>query len=292
MELLSLIGLKIIVFLFSITPFWLLFRISDGFAFIMRKVIRYRLEVVRKNLRQSFPEKTEQELLTIEKKFYVNLSDLLLESIKGLSMSKKALRKRMHFKNPEVLEKVIAEQKSILGGSSHIGNWEWTAVSMGFWMSIPAIGIYKPIKNKKIDRYIKRKRNRFGLQLIPMAETRKAIALSRGKSHFFILYSDQTPSNPQKAHWIHFLHQDTPFLYGLDKISRRTGNPVYYFDIQRVKRGYYELTFSELCGDPSGMKEGEITQLYVEKLEAIIQNDPANWLWSHKRWKYGRNSLQ
>ncbi|MCB0644188.1 MAG: hypothetical protein KDC44_21240, partial [Phaeodactylibacter sp.] len=79
MQGLEYLGFRLGVLLLAHLPFWLLYRISDGLAFLLARVIRYRRKVVLENLRQSFPERPEQEIRRIAGAFYRHLSDLLVE---------------------------------------------------------------------------------------------------------------------------------------------------------------------------------------------------------------------
>ena len=54
----------------------------------------------------------------------------------------------------------------------------------------------------------------------------------------------------------------------------------------KVKRGYYELTFTLISDTPKEEANGDIITKSALLLEKEIKNNPAYWLWSHKRWKH------
>ena len=282
--------LVLLVNLFSLVPFWVLYLLSDFLFFILYRLLKYRYKVVIENLSKSFPEKSSAEIQQIARGFYKNLSDITLETIKGFTLSKEAYLKRHRFVGMELLEKDFENGQSVLLAGGHFTNWEWGLFCIGLVMKHQMVAVYKPINNKAVDDYFNNRRSRWGVRLAAMHQVGRAIARYKDEACAFLFIADQSPSDVQNAHWIDFLNQDTPFLPGIDKIARRTNYPVFYCDLRRVKRGYYELTLSELCRDSSQFKEGEITQLFAKKLEQSIDANPSDWLWSHKRWKRKRRS--
>lgn len=225
------------------------------------------------------------EILRLASQFYRHFSDILLESVKGLTLKKTELQRRFIYRNPEIFQPIFEENQSAILLGSHYGNWEWGVLSFPLNVQHQVVGVYKPLKNKALDNYLNSLRMQWGLQLTEMKQAGRAVARQKNKPTIFVLIADQTPFDMPYAHWANFLNQDTPFLHGMDKLARQTGYPVFYFEIERVKRGFYEVTFSPLCEAKKDLAEGEITQVFAEKLEATIRKAPANWLWSHRRWK-------
>jgi len=280
----SLFSIKIAVKAMSICPFWLLYFLSDVAFYLLFYVFKYRRKVVTTNLKKSFPAKPEKEIKTIEKEYYRHLGDLLLESVKGLSLPKSTFEKRFKFLNPEIFPQ---DESAILLGS-HYGNWEWGVLSFPLSVKHTVLGIYKPLSNRSIDGYLNQLRKQWGLHLAPMSKAGRSIFEYKNKPTLFVLINDQTPSDVHNAHWLNFLNQDTPFLHGADKLSRKTNLPVYYFEIEKIKRGYYEVSFSILKSKEEELNEKEITIRYANALSKTIHKNPAYWLWSHKRWKRKR----
>lgn len=274
--------------LVGLMPFPLIYKLSDLLSFILRDIIKYRKAVVINNLKSSFPHLSEEEIRKISRKFYLNLSDVFLEGIKSFTISRKQVMARHLILNPEILRPYIEAGKGIIGVTAHYGNWEWGTLSPGLHYSNKIIGFYKPLTNKRFDKFIRNNRSRFGTNLISIRETTKTFEENRGHTVMYIMAADQSPSNRKMAYWVNFLDRETAFLHGPEKHARINNYPVFYVAIRRVKRGYYELKLSLLVEDPSTLPEGEITRLYAEQLESLIKEDPANWLWSHKRWKLTR----
>lgn len=282
-----------LIFLFSIyfiaiIPFWLLYQFSNILSFLFNHVFRYRKKVIITNLRNSFPEKSDKEIRIITKKAYKNLTDIIVESIKGLTISDTEIQKRFKIKNPELLNKYFYSGKSIIGVSAHYGNWEWGAIAGSLQIKHKAIAIYKPLTNKYIDNFLRRTRAENGTLLKSIRKTTETFQKYRNQPCIFILVADQSPSSVKKAYWTNFLNQDTACLHGPEKHAKNNNYPVFFLNIQRVKRGYYELTAEKLFEEPAATKEGEVTHKYMKRLEEIIKEKPENWLWSHKRWKRKR----
>ncbi len=266
-------------------PHFILYMISDFFYFFLYHIIKYRLPVIYENLSNSFPDKTRAEILVIQKAFYKNLMDIILETVKEFSISKKEMKKRFKFINPEVFQEHFNNKKSVMMMMGHFNNWEY-GVSTSMWVPQDCWAVYARLENKFMNKYLVHTRERFGFKLYPMEDTYNVMLNHKQGDKLYMFMADQSPHHSKIKYWTDFLHQQTPVHLGAEKLSRMLNMAVVFIDIQKVKRGYYEITASTLFDDAAKTQEYEITNAYFEKLEKIIQENPANWLWSHKRWKY------
>ncbi len=272
----------------SIMPYPLLYLHSD-FAFLMiYHVVGYRKKVVLKNIQNSFPEKSPEEHKKIMRKFYRHFCDLILESLKGFTISKKQLDKRFKLRNPEVSDAFFEKGQNLVMVGGHYNNWEILALGIGYQMKHLPIGIYKPLHNKYFDEKMKKTRQRFGLKLCPMKETKAHFMGDHGKPNGIIFAIDQTPSNTKKCHWMEFLNQDTPVFFGAEKYAREFDRPVIFCTIHKVKRGHYEAELEVITDTPNELPHGAITEMNTQRLEKDIIEKPEYWLWSHRRWKHKR----
>lgn len=283
---------RFVILIISILPFRVLYIFSDIISFIFYYILRYRRKVVLDNLKSSFPEKSEAELNKLTKRFYVFLTDIFIESLKGMAITKKDIRKRHKLINPEVISRFNNENRSVLGVTAHYGNWEWGAFSGANEFTAKMVAFYKPIKNKVIDNYMVKHRARFNCHLASISDTYFTFKRNTNEVVNYFMVADQSPSSIRKSHWVDFLNHDTPFLHGPDVYARLFNLPVVFFEIRRVKRGYYEVYFSLLTDNPASQPEGEVTRLFAKKLEEVIQREPSYWLWSHRRWKRTRLDLE
>lgn len=278
------------ILIIGIMPFRIMYLFSDLVYFLIFYLIGYRRKVVSENLRSSFPEKNEAEIRQLTKKFYHHLCDISIESIKGFSMSPQELILRHHILNPELAEYYYSKGLSVITVPGHYNNWEWGSLSPGLQIKYPIVGFYKPMSNKLVDAYAKRHRAKFNTRLASIHETAHTFEALSGTPQAYIMASDQSPTNLKDCYWFEFLHHDTPWLHGPEKYARKFNWPVVYVDIQKVKRGYYDLNLVVLTDNPSSLPDGEITRLYAAQLEKSILQEPAYWLWSHRRWKHSRKA--
>jgi len=288
MDFISYLFFLFLVTLIGITPFFLLYRFADFVYFVLYKLIGYRKPVVRANLKKVFPDKPEKELKQIEKASYKNLADIFVEGVKGFTMSKKSIMKRHKFTNPEILELYYEKNQAVIVAAAHFGNWEWGAFSAAYFSKNIIVGLYKPLSNKYIDGYAIRSRAKAGTVLAPLNKTAYYFEQYAHKPSVFLMAGDQSPSNINKAIWTNFLGIDTAFLHGVEFYAKKYNLPVLFLHMHRKKRGMYEYSLEVVIEDPSVTKPGEITDIYAKKAEAMILNNPGNWLWSHKRWKHTR----
>lgn len=280
--------------LLSLLPLWIHYLLSDGLFLILYYVVRYRQKVVRSNLESSFPNKTQQELRQTERDFYRWFCDYLVESVKLLTISRRQLCKRMVFKGTEPIDQCVEKGQSVAVYLGHYCNWEWIT-SLPLWLSPKALcgQIYHPIENKEFDRLFLRLRQRQGAVCIPMAETLRRIFdyQQTGRPVVIGYISDQVPYWQNIHHWCDFLSHDTPVLTGTERIVRKLGHAVFYADVQRIRRGYYETEFKLITLNPDTLPEYGITDAYFKLLEETIRRAPAYWLWSHNRWKRTREKF-
>ena len=276
--------------LFSILPFPLLYVISDFVCFVLFRIVGYRKKVVLANLQNSFPEKSAEEINVICKKFYRNLSDIAVETVKLSSMSKRELEKRCAFKNLHIIENYYDKGKSVIATVGHCGNWEWGALSLSIHSKHKVIGAYAPLSNPYFNNYFKRTREKFGIIMVPMKET-VPFVLNYDKGLCLVgLIADQAPNvHSTNNYRTIFLNQDSLVFTGAERLAMKTDNPVVYFKINRIKRGFYEVDIIDLFPNPSSTKEYEITDKYIRTLEQQIIETPDNWIWSHRRWKHKLN---
>lgn len=242
-----------------------------------------------KNLRNSFPGKSEYELKMIEQKFYKYFCDLILETLKSLTISPKSLRKRLSFTNLEVFQKYYDQHQSIIIVMGHLGNWELGGARMAIEPVHKLYVIYHPLHNKYFDRLVYYMRTRLGNGLYAMKDALRGMIRDKEAITATAFIADQTPSL-QGAHWMTFLNQDTPVFMGTGRIAHKMKYPVVYVVIKRPTRGYYEITLEELVPHPEAMEPAKIVELFTQRLEYDIRETPEIWLWTHRRWKHKRQT--
>ena len=272
----------------GLLPLRILYFFSDIYFYLIYYLLKYRRRVVRANLQHAFPEKDLSEIIKIEKRYYRHLCDFFVEMYKMWHMSDEQIRRRCKFTNPEVIRRYFDQGKSVIGVLGHYGNWEWMS-SYSLWETgADFLALYKPIRDKVTDRMMKQIRSRFGAVLVAKDDTLRVIARYRSENRLFLagFIGDQTPNGRNLNFWMRFLNQDTPVLLGTERIARKYNIPVVSVRMRKVKRGYYEVEFVDVCANPSELPQGKLTEMHTRLLESFIQEEPEFWLWSHKRWKH------
>lgn len=276
-----------LLYLLSLLPMRLLYLLSDGLFFPLFHVVKYRRKVVEKQLDECFPEKSMQERRAIERQFYHFFCDYLVEVIKLFSISKEEMMRRMKFVGIEQVREELKDKKFCFLYLGHYCNWEYIA-SLSYWLPEIHCGqIYHRIYNQAFDDLFLKLRGQFGGESILMKDTLRRILTLRGQEKKVMIgfISDQLPKWENMNHWTTFLNHDTSFFIGAERIAKQVDAALYYVDVERVKRGYYQVTFRLMTLHPKEFPDYELTDQYARLLEKSIRHQPAYWLWTHKRWK-------
>lgn len=270
----------------SLLPLRILYVISDGLFYIIYYLVGYRKSVVRQNLANSFPHLNEADRLKIELKFFRYFCDVMVETVKLLTISKEETLRRCYMKDNSVFVNAAAQGKSVVLVLGHYGNWELAALGMSLAWDYPITIIYQELSQPKFEKLIFKTRSKFGAILVPKPRVYRQVIEYKGITAYTFV-ADQTPL-PKVAYWTDFLNQDTPVFQGPEKIAKKLKAPVVYAIMKPIRRGYYEMVAELMEEHPDNSPEGSITERFTRKLEADIISRPEYWLWTHRRWKQKR----
>ena len=278
------------IWIISKLNFTSIYLISDLLYYILYYIFQYRKKVVRKNLELAFPEKSKKERRRIEKENFRNLTDIFLETFKSNNIKEKDLIERFSFKNPELLEKIYNNNQEVIVMCSHYCSWEWVFVIQKI-TKFKINAIYKKLSNKYFDKWTKDRRSRYGANMISTKETYREVSrLSKLKSlNFYGFASDQSPKKSKAVYWGNFLNNWVPIHTGAEVIAKKYNMATVFMDVQKVKRGYYEASFSLITEKPNSFKKFELTDKYIEFVEKQVRNKPEYYTWTHKRFKHRKN---
>jgi len=286
--------ISILWHLLSYLPLRIHYVLSDIVYLILYRMVGYRVKVVRGNLEASFPEKTEQELRQIERRFYHRLCDYFVETVKMRTMSRKEMQRRMVFKGTGLVNECVNDGQSCAVYLGHTFNWEWIT-SLPLWVTDKAHcgQLYHALENPTFDRLLLNLRQRWGAECIALVDIlRKTVEYKRKQQPTVFGYiGDQVPHWNNIHHWCQFLNHDTPVMTGTERIAIKNHQALFYLHIRQVRRGYYEATFRLMTRTPETLKEYEATDIYFRMLEENIREQPELWLWSHNRWKRTREEF-
>jgi len=278
------------LWLISILPFRLLYAFSDFLFVSIYYIIGYRKKIVKNNLNLVFPEKSDQEIKTISKKFYHHLCDMMVESIKSMTISEAAMRKHFVFTNVDEIKKFEEQNKSVVLMCGHYANFEWIFILQRY-TNFKGYAIYKRLANKYFDRLIKRIRARYNSYLITTKESIPVLikAKQNGELTMNGFASDQSPKLNKAFHWNNFMGIKVPVHTGAEMLAKKLDMAVVFFGVQKVKRGHYETTFTTLAENANDFEDYQITDAFIKLVEKQIYEAPEYYLWTHKRWKHKDN---
>lgn len=272
-----------------IMPLRMQIALADLLAFTLHSIVRYRRKVVRNNLTKSFPEKSESEIAAIEKRFYRNLADIFIEALQLFTMRREALRKRFTIENKALIDQALENGRRVFIAIGHSGNWEWFGVYLSLLYPKITASLYKAQHNKTFDRLIYNMRARLGDgKMFESKSAYRMLVSQKSSSKVVLIIGDQTPGGKPTDHWTTFMHQETPFFTGMEKMAQSLDFSVFFAHSTRTSRGHYKVVVEEL--EPADQAQGgyPITEAYARRLEQALIKTPDNWLWSHRRWKHKR----
>ena len=271
--------------LLSSLPMPLLNRLADLLGWLAFRVFPYREHVVRENLTKAFPELDEIGLRKVMRDYYNGFAQMLVELLKGATAPPAQITRRVRILNLDKVQEYLAQGQSVLLVAAHQCNWEWMLLGLSLELGFPLDAAYKPLVDSWADREMKKLRSRFGCRLIPAKELLADI-IKRGKVvRAIAMVADQEPTTSEHKHWTRFLNRDTAFYMGPEEISRVTRFPVFFIEMRRRSRGFYEMELKPLATAAEGLKPGELTERYARLVETQIRAAPPDWPWSHRRWK-------
>ena len=283
--------MRLLLTLISKVPFAALYFVSDAFYLLNRYVIRYRYDVVRSNLRNAFPERSEGEINTLTEQTFRSLADLLVETIKGIGISRDELDRRMAITASSRVHELVNQGKPLIFLTAHYCNWEWLLLYSCMHLPHPLMVAYQPFHDQRFDEFMLEARTRFGGELVPATDLIRQIIKHRKTLKTLTLLADQSPMRSERKYWTTFLNQDTAFIDGTDSLAWLTRMPVIFVSTKRRKRGHYDVSLDVIAEPPYEKNAHTVVERYARELEAMIQADPSAWLWSHRRWKFSRSDV-
>lgn len=267
-----------------------LYALSDFIFLLLYHIVRYRKKVVFSNLKESFPEKDDQWVKQTAKKYYRHLADIAVEMVLNLRLSPQKLFARYHITNPKMTVEYFEKGQSVILMSAHYNNWEYMITSLEHQFLHHGVGVGKQLSDKALDKCLNKYRTRYGTEVVFSDTVRQTFEYyhQHNVPTAYMMLCDQSPNDIHKCWWTTFLNHDTGVIYGAEYFARKYNIPVLYYDVQKVKRGYYEITLHHLTDTPRQTEHGEIVEKYTRLLEQTITRKPEYWLWSHRRWKHKR----
>jgi KDO2-lipid IV(A) lauroyltransferase len=269
----------------SRAPMWALYALADVLYFLAYYIARHRCAVIREQLAKVFPSSTQAERTLIHKRFLKNFCDVLVELVKSLTLTPAEMIARVRIVNLQVLRTHLEAGRSVMLVTSHLCNWEWLLQGVVLQLGFPLDAAYKPLHDAWAERLMLEARSRFGARLIPAKALLADFLSRRAVVRALAMNADQAPVSAEKRYWTQFLGQDTAFYVGAEQIARATRLPVLYLVMRRIRRGFYEVEVRQLWDGRERLDPNAVTERYARACEADVLANPADWLWSYRRWK-------
>ena len=266
-------------------PFSLLYFLSDVASFILFHIVRYRRHISYQNIRNSFPDKTEQQIEYIQKSTYRHLTDSLVETIKAKTISDSEIASRVKLEGFEEIQHLVRKGKSVFMLTAHTAPTEWVSFAAHLKYDFVIDPVYKPIHSKSLDKFIFSMRSRHQSTPIPYKALAKDVILRKSAKRSIAMLADLEPRARDQSLDIKFLNQSTRFFLGSEKIIKLTGFPAFFIAIKKTTRGHYQANAIRLSLNPKNLEPHVLTKKYACCVEELIVNNPPTWLWTHKRWK-------
>jgi KDO2-lipid IV(A) lauroyltransferase len=270
---------------FSRIPLFVWYPLASLMAFCAWRLIPYRRHVVEANLKASFPEWDDATRERVIRDYYRGFADMLVEVMHSLRLTPDELARRVTLANPEVVRAEVARGKPVLLVAAHQCNWEWMLLGLSTQLGMPVDAAYKPLVDSWAEVEMAKLRGRFGARLIPAQQLLGDIIQQRNAPRVIAMVADQEPVSSERKHWLRFLNRDTAFFLGPEEITRTTRYAAFFLGLKRIRRGYYQVEFVKLAEAAEQLAAGEFTARYARMVEQQIHAAPADWPWSHKRWK-------
>ncbi|HTX23574.1 MAG TPA: lysophospholipid acyltransferase family protein [Steroidobacteraceae bacterium] len=266
-------------------PWGLLYGCARFLAWLAGGVVRYQDGVLRENLSIAFPDLDERGLHELMQQYYRGFGEVAVEVVKAARLPAEEIRRHVAVRGLERPRDLISGGTPVVLVAAHQCNWEWMLLALSIELGFPLDAAYKPLVDRWAEREMLKLRTRFGSRLVPAQELLGDI-IKRGRTPRAIaMVADQEPRTSEHKHWTRFLNRDTAFYVGAEEIARTTHFPVFFVAMRRLRRGYYEIDVQPLAAAREPLAPGELTERYVRRVEAQIRTAPADWPWSHKRWK-------
>jgi KDO2-lipid IV(A) lauroyltransferase len=282
-----------IIWLVARLPFAIIYFISDCVYFLLYYIIRYRRTVVFSNIKSAFPSWSDEEVTALSKKSTRHFCDMFVEMVKSTGITRTEVKKRFVCDNVDEVNAFAKAGQPIVLMLAHQASYEWT-IALDDFLEFKSYVVYKPIKNPYFDTYIKKVRSKFGSELVPMKMAYNKLRESQKSTDagLYALVADQAPKASSAQFFTQFFNQTTPVFMGAERMAKQYGMPVYFLQVEKVKRGHYKAHFDKITADGSKEPEWMVTDSFFQKLENLIRLQPEYYLWSHKRWKTKPNDTK
>lgn len=274
------IGLIRLAAYLPISAIWF---IGKALGMLLYRLVTSRRRAARINLRQAYPDYSDQQIDALNKQAFKSLGISIIETGIAWFKSTRSLKPRCQIEGLEHLEKAMAANKGVILLTGHFTTLEIGARLIGFYVD-RYNGVFKKAHDPLFNIIMVHYRSNFGDDLIENKNTRAIIrGLKNGHATWFAPDQD-------------FADQDivfTPFLGGIAstltataKLARMTGAAVVpFYPVRLAKGSGYKLVVMPALEDfPTADIEADSARVN-KAIEKMVYDCPEQYLWAHKRFK-------
>jgi len=276
---------RIIFLVIQLLPHRSLDTIAQVIGSLIFSLIRIRREVCIANLKSALTDKSNSEIISIGRKSYGHFALVALKFCK-LPKDYNNFKKMVSIENEHLLKKGYERGKGVLLVAAHYGIWEYipTAISRyGYTISVVA----KKQKNPYVDVMINNIRKQYGIGIIEKKSAVKDVIRALKNKEGVGIMADQ--DGGKSGYYLDFFDKPASIVEGPAVIGIKTGSTMLMCLPVGFKNGMYSIKIEEFkCFNSAGgakpLKK-DIIKEYTMYIEQYIRENPAQWLWVHRRWK-------
>jgi Kdo2-lipid IVA lauroyltransferase/acyltransferase len=243
-------------------------------------------KVARANLRLAFPGWSEAQRRATARDCFRSMALNAIEILSAHRLQRESNESFFIFE-PNDVARFLELQKSgrgVVAAMFHIGNWEWLGSG---WALKGIIGdaIAEQIKNRKVDAFIRKKREALGHRLLYAERGARPLIRSLKDGRVVGMLVDLNMPRERGGDWLKFFGRPVLSTLAAPALARKTGAALVVTYGIRQPDGRYRIFFHELEINDS-KTDVAVAQEVLNLAEAAIRKNPSQWIWLYKRWKF------
>lgn len=282
------LGCRLFVFLARALPLRAALCLAETLGSLAAILLRKRRRIAVHNIRRAFPHISPRAADAMAARVFRHFMRCSVEAIVAPQiLTPDNFRQHVIFRNEQHLREGLDSPKGAIWITAHLGTWEVLGIISRF-LGVHLTSVYRPVKNRKIDRLLREHRASLGQTLVEREGALKNLlrALRNHKAHVAIL-TDQHAK--REGIWLPFFSRLASNTPAPAILALRTGAPIILWHSRRLP-GIFR--FEVFCDKPFTVSSTgdrardveHITRRISQRLEQFIRATPDQWLWLHRRW--------
>ncbi|HEV7427954.1 MAG TPA: lysophospholipid acyltransferase family protein [Thermoanaerobaculia bacterium] len=253
---------------------------------LARHVLRGRDRLAMRNLRETFPEKSDAERRGILNECWRHFGREALETIRMQHIPIEEIPSHCHFVNPEVLQDAIALGRGVMILSAHYGGWEISGLAvMAYVRNVHTVA--RPLDNELLERDLAAIRARTGVEVVDKKRAARFLLKALQKKGVVILLPDQAVQ-PREGILVPFVGRPAWTTDAPAKMALRQESVIVFGFCIPGTTGH-RLEFEEPIRIDQLSSDEKNAEALTTRINDIISRRiaarPELWLWMHDRWK-------